>query len=107
MPQYLVTMNLVKTDPLLPIDELAGVVRDAILPSIKALIDLQVRGKIVTGGYPVGQRHMVLIVEAKSEKELHKLLESLPISEVAETSVVRLQGFEELQRTKRKGPLSL
>ena len=100
MPQYLVTMDLVKADPLLPIDELAAVIRDAILPSVESLIDLQSKGKIVTGGYPVGQRTLVFIMEAESEEELYKTLKGLPLWDLVNTKATRLQGFEELQKPK-------
>ena len=70
MAQYLVTMDIESADPLLPIDELVRVVRKSILPSLEALRNLQARGKVVTGGYPIGDRFMVFVVEADSEEQL-------------------------------------
>jgi hypothetical protein len=95
--QYLVTMHIETADPLLPIDRLAEVVREAILPSLEALTDLERRGRIVTGGYPVGERFLVMVVEADSEEELRAELDELPLEGVAKVEARRLQGFGEFR----------
>ena len=97
MAQYLVTMDIESADPLLPIDELArGVVRKSILPSLEALRDLLARGKGVTGGYPIGDRFMVFVVEADSEEHLWEMIEDVPLYGMAKTKVRLLQGFDAL-----------
>ena len=96
MAQYLVTMDIESADPLLPIDELVRVVRKSILPSLEALRDLQARGKVVTGGYPIGDRFMVFVVEADSEEHLWEMLEDVPLYGMAKTKVRLLQGFDAL-----------
>ena len=101
MPQYMVTMHINKADPLLPIAQLVGVVREAVLPSVERLMVLKAQGKVVTGGYPIGQKAIVFIIETDSEEELHEILEGLPLSEVAEARVTPLQSFEELRRGDR------
>ncbi len=108
MPQYQVTMNLVKADPLLNIGQLTDVVLDSILPSLEALKDLQSKGKVLAGGHPVGQRYVVLFMEAESEDELHELLAGLPLSELGNTTVTELKSFEELHepaKSARRGLL--
>ena len=102
MPQYQVTMNLLKADPLLDIGQLTQIVTEAILPSLEALKDLESRGKVVAGGHPVGQRYIVLFMEAESEEEVHELLEGLPLSELGDTYVTELKSFEELQNPAKK-----
>lgn len=97
MPQYFVTMDIEAADPLLPVDQLARVMRESILPSVEALIQLTVQGKVITGGYPIGDRFMVFIVEAESEEEVHEVLAELPLSGTAKTTVRRLQSPEELR----------
>ena len=98
MPIYLVSMNLRRTDPLLPIDQLTELVRDAILPSVEALTRLQAQGKVVSGGYPIGGRPaIVLLVDANSERELYEILEGLPLWEQVEVEARRMQGLEELE----------
>lgn len=96
MPQYLVTMNLPKADPLLNLGQFADIVREALLPSLDVLTDLQSKGKVLAGGHPVGQRYIVLYMEAESEDELHELLGELPLSELGDTAVIELKSFEDL-----------
>lgn len=97
MAQYLVTMDIETADPLLPIDKLARVIRESILPSIESLVALKAQGKVITGGYPIGERYMVFVVEADSEAQVNEVLGNLPISDVARTKVTRLRTVEELQ----------
>jgi muconolactone delta-isomerase len=97
---YLVTMDIETADPLLPIDRLAEVVREAILPSLKTLTELKARGKVVTGGYPVGERFLVMVVEADSEEELQEVLDELPLSDVAKVKASPLRGFGEFRHSR-------
>ena len=102
MPQYMVTMNLTRADPLLNIGQLTDIVREAILPSLERLKDLQSEGKVLAGGHPVGQRYVVLFMEAESEDELHEMLGELPLSELGDTTVTELKSFEELQHPQKE-----
>ena len=54
--QYLVTMDFVDPGPLLPPQQFLGMVRQAVLPGHEALINLKSEGKIVAGGFPLGER---------------------------------------------------
>jgi muconolactone delta-isomerase len=98
MPQYLVRMDITRADPLLPVERLVGVIREAVLPSVESLVELKTRGKVLTGGYPIGEGAIVFIVETDSEEELNEILKGLPLSEVAEAKVTPLRTFEELRR---------
>jgi hypothetical protein len=60
--QYLVTQELVDPGPLLPPDGVLGMYRSAVLPGHEALINLKSEGKVIAGGYPVGERAIVFIV---------------------------------------------
>ena len=102
MPQYMVSMNLLRADPLLGIGQLSDIVRDEILPSLDALKDLQSQGKVLAGGHPVGQRYVVLFMEAESEDEVRRLLGELPLSELGDMQVTELKSFEELQDPGKK-----
>ncbi len=97
MPQYLVTMSLAKAEPLINIGHLTNIVTEKILPSLDALKDLQSKGKVLAGGHPVGQRYVMLFMEAESEEEVRKLVGKLPLSELGDTAVTELRSFEELQ----------
>lgn len=61
------------------------------------MIDLKAQGKVVTGGYPIGERFMVFVVEADSEEELQMELDALPLSAVAKTKATPLRNIEELR----------
>jgi muconolactone delta-isomerase len=102
MALYFVTMdiNTRPADPRMPVDRLANIVREAILPSVKALIPLRARGRLITGGYLVGERTMVFVFEADSEEEVRKVLEGLPLSGVATTDVRRMRALGELHALK-------
>ena len=97
MPQYLVTMNITKADPLINIGHLTNIVTEKILPSLDALMDLQSKGKVIAGGHPVGQEYVMLFVEAESEEEVRKLVGELPLSELGDTAVTQFRSFEELR----------
>src|SRR5215216_5014964 len=73
--QYLVTEELINPGPLLPPDQLVGIMRQWVLPSMDALINLKSEGKIVAGGVRVGERALVLIFEAESNEELDSILD--------------------------------
>ena len=97
MALYFVTMDLQpEAAPSLPVDGLARIVRGAVLPSVEALIPLGVEGKLVTGGYLVGERTMVFIFEADSEEEVRGVLEDLPLSGVATPRVRRMRSLGEM-----------
>jgi muconolactone delta-isomerase len=71
-------------------------VREAILPSVEALIPLKAQGRLVTGGYLVGERSIVFIFEADSEEEVCEVLEGLPLSGVAMAEVRPMRALGEL-----------
>ena len=90
-------MNLRSADPLLPVDQLAKLIRGAVLPSVESLTKLQAQGKLIYGGYPIGRPAIVLLVEAHSQKELYEILESLPLWEQVEVEARRMWDYEELE----------
>ena len=95
MPMYLVSMNLRRADPLLPVDQLTKLIRGTILPSVEALTRLQAQGKVLSGGYPVGGRTViVLLVNTNTETELYEILEGLPLWEEVEAK--RMWALDEL-----------
>lgn len=93
--QYLVHMDFVDPGPLLPIEQYAGMMRQAVLPGHEALQSLKSEGKILAGGFPVGERAIAFIVESDSPKELDALLEFLPFWGICRTKVTALQAFED------------
>ena len=99
MAHYLVTMDLPESEPNGPLpafEALAGTIRETILPSLESLIALKAQGKVLAGGYPSGQRSIMLIVEADSEEEVLGMLERVPCWDASPTDVARLHAFEDL-----------
>src|SRR5215210_1156170 len=97
MAHYFVTMDLEPDSyPQLPTDGLARIVREAILPSVEALIPLSAAKKLVTGGYLVGERTMVFVFEADSEEEVREMLDEMPLSGVAKPNIRRMQALGEM-----------
>jgi len=93
--QYLVTQKFVDPGPLLPPDQFARMGRTAVLPGHEALINLKSEGKVIAGGFPVGERAIAFIVEADSPKELDALLQEIPFWGIVKTKVTALQAFED------------
>jgi len=98
MALYFVTMDIEPDAyPSLPVDRLARIVREAVLPSVEALIPLRAQGRLVTGGYLLGERSMVFVFEADSEEEVRDLLEGLPLSGVATPDIKPMQALGEMK----------
>ncbi len=93
--QYLVTQEFVDPGPLLPPDLFARMGRTAVLPGHEALMNLKSKGKVIAGGFPVGERAIAFIVEADSPKELDSLLQEIPFWGIVKTKVTALQAFED------------
>jgi muconolactone delta-isomerase len=101
--QYLVTMNFVEPGPLLPPEQLVGLMRSAILPTLETLERLDSEGKILGGGHPVGERAVAFIVEAESNDELDVLLlHELPAWDILKSEVTALRRFEDRLETERQ-----
>jgi muconolactone delta-isomerase len=100
--QYLVTMDFVESGPLLPPEQMVGMMRSAILPTLETLERLDAEGKILGGGHPVGERAVAFVVEVESNDELDILLHELPAWGVLKTGVTPLRRFEDRLETERQ-----
>jgi hypothetical protein len=97
MALYFVTMDLEpEAASSLPVGRLARIVREAILPSVEALLPLEVEGKLVTGGYLIGEGTMVFVFEADSEEEVREMLDGLPLSGVAKPNIRAMRALGEM-----------
>jgi muconolactone delta-isomerase len=101
--QYLVRMDFVDPGPLLPTQQYAGMMRQVVLPGHEALKTLKSEGKILAGGFPVGERAIAFIVESDSPKELDSLLLEIPFWGIVKTKVTPLQDFEARHDQDRQG----
>ena len=108
--QYLVTGEFIDPGPLPPPDQLAGMLRQAVLPSHDVLTNLKAEGKLLAGGYAVGERAAAFIFEVDSNEELDSLLMGLPywglvkikvtpLEEVEGRKERDLQGAEEIEQS--------
>ncbi len=93
--QYLVTMDFVDPGPLLSPQQFLGMARQMVLPGHETLSSLRSEGKIVAGGFPVGEKAIAFIIEADSPKELDALLQGIPFWGIVKTKVTPLQDFED------------
>jgi hypothetical protein len=66
--QYLVTEESINPGPLLPTDQLVGIMRQWVLPSMDTLIKLKSEGKIIAGGVRVGERAPMVIFDPSAWK---------------------------------------
>jgi muconolactone delta-isomerase len=69
--------------------------RQAVLPGHEALKTLKSEGKILAGGFPVGERAIAFIVESDSPKELDTLLLRIPFWGIVKTKVTPLQDMDD------------
>jgi hypothetical protein len=101
--QYLVTMDFVDPGPLLPTEQYVGMMRQVVLPGHEALKTLRSEGKIIAGGFPVGERAIAFIAESDSPKDLDALLEFIPFWGIVKTKVTPLQDWEARHDQDRQG----
>ena len=92
--QYLVTGEFIDPGPLLPPDQLAGLLRQVIVPSHDVLTNLKAEGKLLAGGYAVGERAGAFIFEVDSNEEVDGLLQGLPHWGLVKMKVTPLEDIE-------------
>jgi hypothetical protein len=91
--RYLVAVESVEVGPLLPPQQVAGIIRTAILPTSEALSSLESEGKI-RGGVVAGAREAAFILDAESNEEANQILEGLPAWGLAKFKLTPLLSFE-------------
>ena len=92
--QYLVTGEFIDPGPLLPPDQFAAIGRQMILPSHDVLLNLKAEGKLLAGGYAVGERAGAFIFDVDSNAELDSLLMGLPFWGLVKIKVTPLEDIE-------------
>jgi hypothetical protein len=91
--KYLVIGEAVDAGPMLQPGQVTAMIEQAIIPSLDMLAKWEADKKIV-GGLYVGDRKGVFILEAESNDEVDKMLESLPFWGLLKWNVSALQSFE-------------
>ena len=100
--QYLVTAEFVDPDPLLPPEQLVELIRQMLLPTHDALTNLKAQGKVIAGGFPVGERAAVFIFDADSNAELDSILQGLPIWGFLKIKATPLEDIENRRERDRQ-----
>ena len=101
--QYLVTMDFIDPGPLLPPQQFLQMARTAVLPGHEVIINLKSEGKVLAGGFPLGERAVAFIIEADSPKELDWLWQGMPYWGIVKTKVTPLQDWEARHDQDRQG----
>ena len=70
---------------------------------MEALIPLGAQGRLVTGGYLVGEGQMVFVFEADSEEEVREMLDEMPLSGVTTPKVRRMRALGEMRALEEEG----
>jgi muconolactone delta-isomerase len=91
--RYLVTFENVETGPLLPPQQVVGLIRSVVLPTQEALARLESEGK-VRGGVTAGARAGAFILEADSHDEANQIVQSLPAWGIVKMELTPLVSFE-------------
>jgi len=101
--QYLVTMDFIDPGPLLPPQQFLQMARTAVLPGHEVIIKLKSEGKVLAGGFPLGERAVAFMIEPDSPKELDSLLQGMPYWGIVKTKVTPLQDWEARHDQDRQG----
>ena len=91
--RYLVTFEGVDVGPLLPPEQVAGLIRTTILPSHDVAMRLEEEGKI-RGGIVAGARAGAFILEAESNEEANQILQGIPAWGIVKFKLTPLLSFE-------------
>ena len=91
---YLVKGEYVDPGPLLPPDQLTGLLENLIFPSFEAMMKLEKEKKILAGGLLAGKRAVAFILEAKSNEEASQLVHDLPFWGILKWEVTPLERFD-------------
>ena len=91
--RYLVTLESIDDGGMTPPKETAALIENAVIPSLKALAEMEKGGKL-KGGVMAGRRGVAMIMDADSNEALSDTLRLLPLWGMAELDIVPLESFE-------------
>jgi muconolactone delta-isomerase len=91
--RYLVTLSYIDPGPLLPAQQVSGLIKTQSSSSLEALARLESEGKI-RGGIWAGARGGAFILDAESNEEVDQTLLGLPGWDVWKVEVTPLLSFE-------------
>jgi hypothetical protein len=88
-------MDFVDPGPLLPPQQFLAMARTMVLPGHEVILNLKLEGKILAGGFTLGERAIAFILETDSPGELDALLQNITFWGIVKTKVTPLQAFED------------
>jgi hypothetical protein len=91
--RYLVTAEYVDPGPLLPLQQLAQLEEQLVIPSFEALAKLEDEKKVLGGGVLAGARGGAFILDVASHDEASQILQDLPFWGVVKWTLTPLQEF--------------
>lgn len=92
MQKYLVTWEYVE-NPNLGGERVPRLLQGAVIPSLGILAELEKKGTVLGGGVAIGARHSAVIMQASSNEELSRILQSLPFWSLMTFDITPLQSF--------------
>ena len=92
---YLVTWEYIESGIPVPMQQLPSLLRGAIVPSLQMCAELEKKRKIRGGGVFAGARASAIVLDADSNEEASRLLQSLPFWSLMKFNVTPLQAFED------------
>lgn len=101
--RYLVTTESVDSGELMAPKQNAALIEDAVLPTLKLLIEWEKAGKAKCGIF-TGRRGGTMIVDADSNEALNDMLQQLPVWGFSEIDVIPLDSME--HRLKFEGDIA-
>jgi muconolactone delta-isomerase len=91
--RYLVTIESLDADGMVPPKEVAARIENAVVPTMKMLMDWEKSGKAKCGIF-TGRRGGAMIIDADSNEALNEMLQSLPVWGFSEIDVTPLDMVE-------------
>jgi muconolactone delta-isomerase len=91
--RFLVTMEHIDTGEAPAPRELAALLQNVVLPSVKALGEWEKAGK-AKGGILAGRRGAAFIIDVDSHEQLSDMLRSVPMWGVSDVDIVPLESID-------------
>ncbi len=92
MSRYLVTGTYIDAGALMPQEGAAKIWETAVAPSLEKLAEWEKEGRI-RGGIMVGEKESTFIIDASSNDDLDRILQSLPFWSLLKWKIVPLTAF--------------
>jgi muconolactone delta-isomerase len=93
--RYFVKGEFVEVGASFPLKDFVPMVENLVIPSFEAMSKLESEKKILASGIVSGGRAGMFIIDVESNKELTKLLQSLPFWGILKWKIIPLDSLKE------------